>query len=161
MIYIYIYIYIYFIFIYINILYILYIHQGQSIIFPTKELKTRVNFPRKVVQILRKFWPKLNAPQRKIRCLKLSDALKLSSKQAELHSGIHLFNWVGIFFGGGEGGEVKPRNPAGCYDPVYIYIAIVLHNFAFLPKISLLKSHDRFCLCRICFEISLIYISHL
>ena len=40
-----------------------------------------------------------------------------------------------------EGG-VKPLNPAGCYDSVYIYIDIVLHNFVFLPKISPLNSHE-------------------
>ena len=40
------------------------------------------------------------------------------------------------------GGELKTRNPARCYGPVYIYNAIVLHNFVFLLKISLLNSHE-------------------
>ena len=37
---------------------------------------------------------------------------------------------------------MKPVNPAGCYDSVYLYIDIDLHNFVFLPKISLLNSHE-------------------
>ena len=53
---------------------------------------------------------------------------------------------MGNFFlvEGGAGrwvGRLKLVNPAGCHDPVEIYIAIVLHNFAFFPKISLLNSH--------------------
>ena len=58
----------------------------------------------------------------------LSGALKLSSKQAKLHRGIHLFTWIDFFLRERDGGwgwrGVKPGNPAGCLDPVYIFINI-------------------------------------
>ena len=71
------------------------------------------------------------------------------------------FSWVGNFFlveGGRRWvGRLKLVNPAGCHDPVEIYIAIVLHNFAFLPKISLLNSHKSILplqnLCRNIFDL--------
>ena len=67
------------------------------------------------------------------------------------------FSWVNFFLGGGGRGRLKPLNPAGCYNSVYIYIAIVLHNFVFLLKISLLNSHESILslqnLCRNIFDL--------
>ena len=68
-------------------------------------------------------------------------------------------NLIGLnfFLRSGGGGRLKPLNPAKCYDPVYIYVANVLHNFAFLPKISLLNSYESILplqnLCRNIFDL--------
>ena len=72
------------------------IEQGRSFIFPANE----VEFTKKVLlaelyQYL-EILTKRQCPAGKIRCLRLVDVLKLSSKQTKLLKGIHLKQ---IFFG--------------------------------------------------------------
>ena len=74
--------------------------KGYGIIFPTNGVEvTGKFFLAKLRQCLGKSGKKNLLPQRKIRSLRLSDALKPSSKQTKLHKRILVIYLFKIFLG--------------------------------------------------------------
>ena len=64
--------------------------QDRSVIFPTLGVELRNKFYLKSSTNIYEILTKNSAPNGKIRSERLSDALKISSKQINLNKGMHL-----------------------------------------------------------------------
>ena len=89
---------------------VFYVYSAVALFFPLRGLKSPINF---CSQSCTNILTKCSAPHGWIRSLKLSDSLKLSSKQTELQMGMYFFKFLLVWK---FVGVWKPHKPPGNVD---------------------------------------------